>query len=101
MARFGLIVHFDIAPQAMDRFLALVRVNAESSVRDEPGCQRFDVLVDPAREGRVTLYEIYDDESAFAAHMKMPHVAAFFTEAKPLIRAQENSRLELVDAPTK
>ena len=27
--------------------------------------------------GRVLLYEVYDDEAAFEAHLKTPHLAAF------------------------
>jgi quinol monooxygenase YgiN len=39
---------------------------------DEPGCSRFDVLVDPKVPTKFTLYEIYDDEAAFDAHRKIP-----------------------------
>ena len=73
---FVVIAEFSVAADRRARFLDLVRANAAASVRDEPGCRRFDVLV-PEQAGPVTLYEIYDSPEAFAAHLTMPHFIAF------------------------
>ncbi len=77
MPRLVIIAEFDVKPGAMDAFLAAALVDAEASVRDEPGCQRFDVLVPDGGGDKVVLYEIYDDDAAFAAHLETPHFAAF------------------------
>jgi (4S)-4-hydroxy-5-phosphonooxypentane-2,3-dione isomerase len=94
MAQFGLVVDFEIRPDAIDRFMPLINENARRSVADEPGCRQFDVLRVKDQPNRVMLYEIYDDDAAFAAHIKMPHVAAFFAAAKELIVKQTAYRLE-------
>ncbi|MEZ5669906.1 MAG: putative quinol monooxygenase [Alphaproteobacteria bacterium] len=80
MPHFVILVEFTLAPDRVEDFFAAVCINAAASARDEPGCRKFDVLrdiADPARANVVTLYEIYDDEAAFDAHLKTPHFAAF------------------------
>ena len=47
--------------------------NAAASVRDEAGCRQFDVAQDASKPEQFFLYEIYDDEAAFKAHMETPH----------------------------
>ena len=77
MPRLVIIAEFDVKPGAMDAFLAAAREDAQASLRDEPGCRRFDVLTPDGGGDKVVLYEIYDDDAAFAAHMETPHFAAF------------------------
>ena len=79
MTSLVVYVEFEIAPDKVDDFFRIVCVNAAASARDEPGCQRFDVMrdQDPARKNVVTLYEIYDDEAAFDAHRRTPHYKVF------------------------
>jgi hypothetical protein len=59
LAAFAILVEFTVKPGQADRFRKLVVANAEQSLRDEPGCRRFDVLDDPADPQRIVLYEIY------------------------------------------
>jgi quinol monooxygenase YgiN len=77
MDGYVILVEFTMKPGKAARFAELVRENAAASVRDEPGCRRFDVLI--PRDGRevVTLYEIYHDRAAFEAHLATPHYARF------------------------
>ncbi len=95
MAAFGLIVDFEIKPETADKFLGLITENARCSVADEPGCQVFDVLKVREQPDRVMLYEIYDNEAAFQAHIKMAHVTSFFAAAKDMIVKQTAYRLDL------
>eukprot|EP01031_Cornospumella_fuschlensis_P016542 gene16542-20219_t len=66
-----------VKPACLDQFLALAREDASHSLRDEPGCRRFDVTVLQGVENRVLFYEIYDDRAAFEAHLSTPHLARF------------------------
>ena len=40
---FSLMVQMQVRPERREEFLAGMAANAEASVRDEPGCLRFDV----------------------------------------------------------
>ena len=94
MGNFVLIVEFEVKPEDTTRFHALIAENARASVANEPGCLQFDVVCAEESPARLELYEVYADRAAFDAHIKMPHVAAFFAEAKPMIVSQKASRFE-------
>ena len=101
MANFVLIVEFELKPETAERFHELIARNARASVANEPGCLQFDVMRPQDSPNRLFLYEVYADQAAFEAHGKMPHVAAFFAEARPMIASQKATRLERVIAAAK
>jgi quinol monooxygenase YgiN len=84
MTQFVVLADFTLKPGTRDRFVELVSRNAAASV-NEPGCRRFDVLTPRDGAERVVLYEIYDDEAAFEAHMQTPHFAEFRRATADLI----------------
>ena len=51
--------------------------NANSAVKDEPGCLRFDVIQDANDDNKIWVYEVYNDEAAFQAHTQSPHFLKF------------------------
>ena len=85
MSRYAVTVEFDVRPGAIDAFLRLITENARVSVRDEPGCRQFDVMLPRNAASKVFLYEVYDDEAAFAAHTRTAHFAAFDRDSAPLV----------------
>jgi quinol monooxygenase YgiN len=87
---FVLQVQLRIKPEYIERFMKQVLENARSA-RTEPGCRQFDVLVDPADPRKVMLYEVYDDEKAFAAHQATPRFTKYLAEAVPLLASRERS----------
>jgi (4S)-4-hydroxy-5-phosphonooxypentane-2,3-dione isomerase len=90
---YVIIVEFTIKTGEMPHFMPLMLENAERSLADEPGCRRFDVLT--GEDGRVILYEIYDDEAAFQAHCRSPHFHRFDQASKPFITAKRVERCTL------
>ena len=55
-------------------FVEALLEDAQASVKNEPGCHRFDVIQDVGDPNLVWLYEAYTDEAAFQAHMQTPHL---------------------------
>ena len=82
MSALAIWVSFKVAPERFDRFHAAALEDARCSVRDEPGCRRFDVLIPKDGEGSLTFYEVYDDADALAAHRQTPHYATFAAVAE-------------------
>jgi autoinducer 2-degrading protein len=64
-----------IKPELRERFLAAIEDDATSSVRDEPGCLRFEVLQDVSDPDTYHFFEVYQDEAAVQAHRNTPHFA--------------------------
>jgi (4S)-4-hydroxy-5-phosphonooxypentane-2,3-dione isomerase len=73
---FVLVVEFRIHAEFVAAFGAAIHDNARASLATEPGCRQFDVCRDPAEPTLFYLYEVYDDEAAFQAHLKTGHFAA-------------------------
>jgi (4S)-4-hydroxy-5-phosphonooxypentane-2,3-dione isomerase len=84
---FVVWVEFTIRSDAIADFATHVRENAALSLRNEPACRRFDVLV-PAQgeETAVALYEIYDSEAAFDAHMITSHYRTFAAATAAMVK---------------
>ncbi len=82
---FALVVSLNVKPDLRDRFLAAAEDDSTSSVRDEPGCLRFDVLRDNADPNRFFFYEVYRDEAAFQAHGQAPHFARWRAAAAEVL----------------
>ena len=88
---FSLVVHMEVRPDRREEFLAGMAANAEASVRDEPGCLRFDISSVDGDENRFVLYELYADAEAFAAHKTTPHFAQWRTVAEQVVVGQVNT----------
>lgn len=77
MSHFVVIVYFTLRPGNEQHFIQLVTDNARDSLREEPGCRQFDVVRVVENSAAVYLYEIYDSEEAFKAHLATAHFKSF------------------------
>ena len=73
----AVIVEFRLRAAHIEPFVRAVVDNARASRETEPGCRQFDVCRSRDDPGAVFLYELYDDEAAFRAHLETPHFQAF------------------------
>jgi quinol monooxygenase YgiN len=88
-------VDFEIHPEHMERFETLLRANARASLALEAGCRRFDVLVPLPGANAVSLYEIYDDEAAFQAHLASEHYRTFAARTADAVRHKQVRAFQL------
>ena len=72
----AVIVEFSIQPAHAEAFAAAIADNARASRETEPGCRQFDVCRLAGDGTRFMLYELYDDEAAFDAHLATAHFQA-------------------------
>jgi hypothetical protein len=63
---YVVIVEVHVLADKIAEFLRFTRQNHEGA-RSEPGNRRFDVLEQKDDPTRFVLYEVYEDETAFAA----------------------------------
>jgi quinol monooxygenase YgiN len=82
---YAIVVDFRLVAGKRTAFRALIDANAVASVRDEPGCRRFDVVEPEGNADRILLYEIYDDAGAFDHHRRTPHFLKFEADSKSLV----------------
>ena len=70
---YVIIAPIQIKEGCRERFIEEMIGDAEGSLKNEPGCLRFDVIQDPEYPNRIWLYEIYRDKQAFQEHTETPH----------------------------
>jgi autoinducer 2-degrading protein len=92
------MVDLRVRGDRIDEFLAAIRENAYASVRDEPGCLRFDVHRGIDDPHRFLLHEVYRDRDAFETeHRAAAHYATWQAAAERcLVGARQNTYYEPV-----
>ena len=95
---FVVIVFFEAKAAHVADFKEAILVNAKASVEGEPGCRQFDVAQAPDDEASFFLYEIYDDEAAFKAHIETPHFKSFDALSAPWVRDKKVLTFERIGA---
>ena len=80
----ALWVKVRVKPEARERFLKAIEVDAIGSERDEPGCLCFNVMQDQQDPNVYYFCEVYRDEAAIEAHRAAPHYAVWRAAADTL-----------------
>jgi autoinducer 2-degrading protein len=89
-----LILHVTVhvKPEHASAFAEAAIVNATRSVKDEPGCLRFDVIRDRDDPNTLYFYEVYLDEDALAAHRQTIHFKTYFESTQSWLAAPPERR---------
>ena len=100
MAKIGIMVTFHIKPGSWAAFDAHIRAHAARSLKEDPGCERFDVFQPLGEDGkpdhkRIMLCEVYADMASFEAHRDAPRMAANGAVSKPMLEGRELAICEL------
>ena len=80
------LVFVDVIPECVDAFIEITTYNHENS-RKEPGNVRFDVLQSADDPTKFTLYEVFVDEDAVAAHKATEHYHVWRETVAPYMAA--------------
>lgn len=91
------IVAFVAKPGFEERLRERILKQAADSLANEEACRVFDVCADRSNRARHVLYEIYDDEDAFAQHLSSPHFQAFDAETAEWVASKHVERLDRLE----
>jgi autoinducer 2-degrading protein len=78
------VVTFTVPSGGMTSFLGISKENSQTSLKEEPGCIGFEVLLPNDEPNTVMLIETYRDEAAYKAHRVTPHFLAFVKSAQEI-----------------
>ncbi|MCF8180917.1 MAG: antibiotic biosynthesis monooxygenase [Limnohabitans sp.] len=95
-----LSVTFVIHEQWVVNFEKAILINAQASLNNEPGCDRFDVCRDEKNPTVFYLYEIYHDQKAIDAHRTSSHYLAMKGTVKDWVISCEVKQLTLINFQT-
>lgn len=79
---FAIFATLRIKVQHVEGFREASFGDAQGSVRDEPGCFRFDILQNATEPHLFHLYEVYEDKAAFEFHQETPHFKEWFEQVQ-------------------
>jgi (4S)-4-hydroxy-5-phosphonooxypentane-2,3-dione isomerase len=74
---FAITVRFTIKPGFEGQFFERVTAQARASLDAEAHCRQFDVCRERGNHRHVFLYEIYETEADFDAHLQTAHFLTF------------------------
>lgn len=68
---------YRIKPEFVDEFKRQMLKHADTCLREEPGCLRFEVNQSASDPTLFLMYELFADEEAVEAHGKTGHIVDF------------------------
>ena len=87
------VVELEIVPSELEAFKTAIKENGQAAVREEPGCQQFNIVFEKDNPARVLLFEVYDNTEAFAAHQATAHFKKYLATTKDMIKSRK--RIEM------
>jgi quinol monooxygenase YgiN len=97
MSAVVLFVEIDTVPGQRDAFLARVREHRGNVIKNEPGCQRFDISVPDDGDDKVRLYEVYADQAAFDLHMETAYMKEYRADTGLMVANRLLTKAELAN----
>lgn len=82
------IAELEIDPAQMERYMAAVREEMETSVRVEPGVIAIYAVAEKDNPSKLWFFEMYADEAAYEAHRDSLHFRKYFEATKDMITAR-------------
>jgi quinol monooxygenase YgiN len=79
-------LHVDAA--RLKDFEAAASTHIATATRSEPGILAFHMVAEQGQPTRVRIFEMYENEAAYTAHLQTPHFKAFAAATKDLTARQ-------------
>jgi quinol monooxygenase YgiN len=92
-ASLVIVVELEIEQSQLEAFKAAIKENGQAAVREEPGCQQFNIVFEKDNPARVLLFEVYDNAEAFAAHQATAHFKKYLATTKDMVKSRK--RIEM------
>ncbi len=86
--------------QHLDQYKAILKEEAEASVRLEPGVIAIFPLVQRESDTEFRILELYADRQAYEAHLKTPHFQKYKTTTLHMVKSLKLVDMQAIDAQT-
>jgi quinol monooxygenase YgiN len=94
------ISEIQIEPSRLDEYVAILKEEAEASVRLEPGVVSIFPMFQKENPTEVRILEIYASRAAYESHLETPHFAKYKTTTLPMVKALKLIDMETIDPAT-
>lgn len=94
------IAEVEIEPSYLDEYIAILKEEAEASVRLEPGVISIYPMFHKENPNQVRILEIYVDEEAYKAHLQTPHFKHYKTATANMVKSLKLIDMNAIDGQT-
>ena len=94
------IAEIEIHPANLEEYKAILKEEAEASIRLEPGVISIFPMYQKANPTQVRIVEIYAGREAYESHLKTPHFQKYKTTTLHMVKSLQLTEMEAIDAVT-
>jgi len=94
------IAEIEIEPEFIDDYLAILKEEAEASIRLEPGVICIYPMYQKESPTEIRLLEIYADTAAYESHLQTPHFKHYKTTTIKMVKSLKLVDMEAIDPAT-
>lgn len=94
------ISEIEIHPEHLDAYKAILKEEAEASVRLEPGVIAIFPMFQKDDATQVRILEMYKDQQAYQAHLKTEHFLAYKTTTLHMVKSLKLVDMDALDPET-
>lgn len=73
----------------LENYMTALKEHAETAVRVEPGVLTLYAVADKNAPAKITVFEIYADETAYKAHLQTAHFKKYKNTTKDMVKSLE------------
>ena len=96
--RITVVTHVDLMPPFVAEANKLLTTLA-ADARKEPGCVRYEVIVEPARRNHVAIVAVWESQAAFDKHLTQQSTRTFRDKIQPMLGGPLDERLHITLVP--
>ncbi|MCK0133005.1 putative quinol monooxygenase [Arenibacter sp. S6351L] len=94
------IAKIEVEEDYLEEYIALLKEEAEASVRLEPGVICIYPMFQKEKPTQIRLLEIYADKGAYESHLQSPHFKHYKETTLPMIKSLQLVEMEAIDKET-
>lgn len=94
------ISEIEINPDYLEEYKAILKEEAEASVRVEPGVISIFPMYQKGNPTQVRILEIYASREAYESHLKTPHFQKYKSTTLKMVRSLRLVDMEAMDGKT-
>lgn len=94
------IAEIEIYPEYIEEYKDILKLEAEASIRLEPGVISIFPMFDKKDSTLIKILEIYANEEAYKSHLETPHFKHYKTSTLKMVRSLKLVDMTAIDAKT-
>lgn len=90
----------EIVPEYLEQYKAILKEEAEASVRLESGVIAIFPMFQKENPNQVRILEIYADKESYQSHLKTPHFLVYKTSTLKMVKSLKLVDMDVLDVET-